>query len=122
MSNYRAAASQVEIIPGGVDLKLFVPFDRQIAREQLGWKSHAPILLFAGRLDPFKGPDLLLRAAAMMQEKTQVVIVGGRLTDDEDVQQLQALATDLGISHRVQFLGTTLMKKCHLSIVLLTLP
>ena len=103
--NYQVAASQVEIIPGGVDLKLFVPYDRQIAREQLGWKSQAPILLFAGRLDPFKGPYLLLRATAMMQEKTQVVIVGGRLTDDEDVQQLQALANDLGISHRVQFLG-----------------
>ncbi len=41
----------------------------------------------------------------MMQEKTQVVIVGGKLTDDKDVQQLQALANDLGISQRVQFLG-----------------
>jgi len=103
--NYGVTASQVEIIPGGVDLKLFVPYDPQVAREQLGWKAHAPILLFAGRLDPFKGPDLLLRATAMMQEKTQVVIVGGKLTDDKDVQQLQTLANNLGISHRVHFLG-----------------
>lgn len=103
--NYGVPASQIEIVPGGVDLKLFVPHDRQVARERLGWKSHTPILLFAGRLDPFKGPDLLLRATAMMQENTQVVIVGGKLTDDKDIQQLQALANDLGISHRVQFLG-----------------
>jgi D-inositol-3-phosphate glycosyltransferase len=103
--NYLVPASRIEIVPGGVDLKLFVPHDRQVAREQLGWKSQTPILLFAGRLDPFKGPDLLLRATAMMQEKTQVVIVGGKLTDDKDVQQLQILANDLGISDRVQFLG-----------------
>lgn len=103
--NYRVTASQIAIVPGGVDLKLFVPHDRQLAREQLGWQSHTPILLFAGRLDPFKGPDLLLRATAMMQEETQAVIVGGKLTDDKDIQQLQALANDLGISHRVQFLG-----------------
>ncbi len=103
--NYQVPASRVETVPGGVDLKLFVPHDRQVAREQLGWKSDTPILLFAGRLDPFKGPDLLLRAAALMQEKAQVVIVGGKLTNDTDVQQLQALANDLGISDRVQFLG-----------------
>ena len=103
--NYQVSTSQVEVVPGGIDLRLFVPYDQQTARKQLGWESHAPILLFAGRLDPFKGPDLLLRAAAMMQEKAQVVIVGGRLTDDEDVQHLQTLANDLDISHRVQFLG-----------------
>ena len=33
------------------------------------------------------------------------MIVGGKLTNDTDVQQLQALANDLGISDRVQFLG-----------------
>lgn len=103
--NYQVPASRVETVPGGVDLKLFVPHDRQIAREQLGWESHTPILLFAGRLDPFKGPDLLLRATALMQEQTQVVIVGGKLTNDMDVQQLQTLANDLGIGDCVQFLG-----------------
>lgn len=100
-----ATAEQVEIIPCGVDLKLFVPHDRQQAREQLGLDLHRPVLLFAGRLDPFKGPDLLLRAAAMMKEDTQVVIVGGKLTGDKDLQQLRALAGKLDIQQRVRFLG-----------------
>ncbi len=100
-----ATASQVVVIPCGVDLKLFVPHERKFARDYLGLKQHRPVLLFTGRLDPFKGPDVLLRAAAMMEEDAQVVIVGGKLTGDKELQQLQTLAKDLKIGSRVKFLG-----------------
>ncbi len=100
-----ASASQIEVIPCGVNLKLFIPHDRYRAREGLGLKPELPVLLFAGRLDPFKGPDVLLHAAAMMEEDAQIVIVGGRLTGDKELQRLQALAKELKISARVKFLG-----------------
>ena len=100
-----ATPGQVQVIPCGVDLQLFEPRDRQQAREQLGWKQDSPVLLFAGRLDPFKGPDLLLRAASMMREKAQVVIVGGKQKDDDEMEQLRQLAADLHIAKRVHFLG-----------------
>ena len=101
-----ANASQVEVIPCGVDLALFTPHNRQEARAQLGLAQSRPILLFAGRLDPFKGPDLLLRAASLMQEKdAQIVIAGGNLKGDDDLQKLQVLARDLQLSDRVLFLG-----------------
>src|SRR5438876_5507434 len=70
-----ATSNQIEVIPCGVDLKLFVPQERLWARKQLGLKPNLPVLLFAGRLDPFKGPDLLLRAAALMENEAQIVIV-----------------------------------------------
>ncbi|MBV9709100.1 MAG: glycosyltransferase [Chloroflexi bacterium] len=98
-----ASVRQLQVIPCGVDLKLFVPHKRQHARETLGLRH--PMLLFVGRLDPFKGADLLLQAATMMEEDAEIVIVGGTLTGDNDLQKLQALAADLGISHRVRFLG-----------------
>ncbi len=100
-----ATASQIEVIPCGVNLNLFVPHDREQARELLGWKPSPPVVLFAGRLDPFKGPDLLLHAAAMMKEDAQIVIVGGKLSGDKDLHKLQALAKELKIAHRVRFLG-----------------
>lgn len=100
-----ATASQVDVIPCGVDLKLFVPQNRQSARKKLGLKQDSPVLLFVGRLDPFKGPDLLLRAAAMMEEDAQTVIVGGKLTGDKELQHLRKLAAELKIGRRVQFLG-----------------
>ncbi len=100
-----ATPGQVLTIPCGVDLKRFMPQNRQQAREKLGLKRHQPVLLFVGRLDPFKGPDLLLRAAAMMEEEAQVVIVGGKSTGDKEVEQLRALAAQLKISKRVLFTG-----------------
>lgn len=98
-------ASRIQVIPCGVDLELFVPYDRQLMRERFGLEQQRPVLLFAGRLDPFKGPDVLLRAAALMEQDAQLVIVGGSLSDDKDVQNLRTLAIDLGIEQRVRFLG-----------------
>jgi D-inositol-3-phosphate glycosyltransferase len=100
-----ASPYQIQVIPCGVDLKLFVPQHRQWARMQLGLKEDMPVLLFAGRLDPFKGPDLLLHAASMMEKDAQIVIVGGKLTGDKALQQLSKLAAELGLTSRVKFLG-----------------
>lgn len=100
-----ATSSQVEVIPCGVDLRRFVPHDRQEARAQLGWQEDRPVLLFVGRLDPFKGPDVLLRAAALMQEEARVVIVGGNVSRDAELDNLRSLARELGIHRRVDFLG-----------------
>jgi len=100
-----ATPGHVQVIPCGVDLKRFLSQDRQQAREKLGLKRHQPVLLFVGRLDPFKGPDLLLRAAAMMEQDAQVVIVGGKTTGDKEIQQLRELAAQLKISKRVLFTG-----------------
>lgn len=100
-----ATSSQVEVIPCGVDLRLFVPQNKLEARNTLGLPPSQPVLLFVGRLDPFKGPDLLLRAAAMMEEEAQVVIVGGKLEGDNELEQLKSLSFDLDISERVHFLG-----------------
>lgn len=95
----------VAVIPCGVDLELFKPYPKQEARARLGLDPQRPILLFAGRLDPFKGPDVLLRAAAMMEEDALVVIVGGKLKGDAELHKLRQLAKELGIQKRVRFLG-----------------
>ncbi len=105
-----APASRIDVIPCGVDLKHFVPHDKQQAREALHLQQEQPTLLYVGRLDPFKGPDLLLRAAAMMEEDAQIVIVGGKLTGDSELQQLRQLASELHISKRVKFLGARAQK------------
>ncbi|GCE17493.1 hypothetical protein KDK_12930 [Dictyobacter kobayashii] len=93
-----ATPHQVEVIPCGVDLKLFEAYNKQWARQQLGLQVERPVLLFAGRLDPFKGPDQLLRAAALMQEDAQLVIAGGKQSGDKDLQELRKLARSLGWS------------------------
>ena len=101
--HFGATLGQVRVIPSGIDLKLFKHQDKQQARIKLGLEHCEPVLLFVGRLDPFKGPDLLLRSAAMMEEKAQIVIVGGKSSHDKDRQQLKELAAQLKISKRVHF-------------------
>lgn len=98
-------SERITTIPCGVDLKLFFPHDRLEARTTLGLDLHQPILLFAGRLDPFKGPDILLQAAAMMEQDAQLVIVGGKPGNDKDLSKLEALASSLYLDARVQFFG-----------------
>ncbi|HEX7735033.1 MAG TPA: glycosyltransferase [Ktedonobacteraceae bacterium] len=100
-----ATSSQVEVIPCGVDLRRFVAHNRQQARQQLGLQSEQPVLLFVGRLDPFKGPDLLLRAASLMRTRAQIVIVGGNVAGDPEKTKLRQLACELGIQERVLFLS-----------------
>lgn len=99
-----ATPGQVQVIPCGIDLKMFHPQNQQQARVKLGLGHREPVLLFVGRLDPFKGPDLLLRSAAMMQTKAQIVIVGGKSSRDKDAQKLKELAIQLKISKRVHFI------------------
>src|SRR5581483_9667479 len=100
-----AFPNQVEVIPCGVDLRRFVPHMRRQARTRLGLQVDQPVLLFVGRLDPFKGPDVFLKAAAMMCKKAQLVIVGGNAAGDPELEKLRNLARELGLSRRVHFLG-----------------
>jgi D-inositol-3-phosphate glycosyltransferase len=100
-----ATSNQVEVIPCGVDLRRFVSCNQQEARARLGWDATRPVLLFVGRLDPFKGPDVLLQAAALMQTKAQIVVVGGNMVEDPEMDKLRHLARELGLQKRVCFLG-----------------
>lgn len=100
-----APFDKVKVIPCGVDLRRFVAHNRREARLQLGLNADQPVLLFVGRLDPFKGPDVFLQAAALMQQQAQLVIVGGNTAGDPEIDQLRLLADDLQLQKRVHFLG-----------------
>lgn len=105
MRHCAATSDQVEVIPCGVDLERFVTHERRQARIQLGLNPDQPVLLFVGRLDPFKGPDVFLQAAAMMQKKAHLLVVGGNAAGDPEIEKLRQLACDLRIQKRVHFLG-----------------
>ncbi|MBD0293520.1 MAG: D-inositol-3-phosphate glycosyltransferase, partial [Jiangellaceae bacterium] len=81
---YGADPERVVVVSPGVDLDLFTPGDRTAARHRLGLRPDAVVLLFAGRIQPLKAPDLLLRAAALLVENDRtlrdrlvVAVVGG---------------------------------------------
>jgi D-inositol-3-phosphate glycosyltransferase len=103
---YGADEAKVTVIPPGVDLDRFRPAAKNLAREALGLKDER-IVLFVGRIEPLKGVDILIDAAAMLESDIDcsVLIVGGDESSEAQVQELQDLARDRGIGHRVAFVG-----------------
>src|SRR5260221_10681388 len=63
-SLYGADAARIAVVPCGVDLDLFTPMDKEQARRRLGLRNTDRIVLFVGRIEPLKGIDVLIAAAA----------------------------------------------------------
>lgn len=62
-------------------------------------------MLFAGRVQKLKAPDLLIRTLPLLPDDVNLVIVGGPSGDPAIIPSLQALANQLGLAGRVQFIG-----------------
>ncbi len=108
---YDAAADRVDVVHPGVDLESFTPGDQATARAALGVADDALVLLFVGRIQPLKAPDVLVRAAARMvaddpalRSRLVVAICGGPSGSGlEHPTALADLARDLGIADLVRF-------------------
>lgn len=107
---YGADPSRVSVVAPGVDLKRFRPGDRDAARRKLGFASDDAVVLFVGRIQPLKAPDLLLAAAARLRrehpdlgQRLRVVVVGGPSGNGQDEpRHLAALANRLGLGSLVR--------------------
>jgi D-inositol-3-phosphate glycosyltransferase len=107
---YGADRERVAVVHPGVDLDTFTPGNQAEARIRLGLPAEADVLLFAGRIQPLKAPDVLLRAAAILaadperRERLVVAIVGGPSGSGLDhPDAVQQLSRDLGIADLVRF-------------------
>ncbi len=79
---YAADAARVVTVAPGVDLEHFRLGEASAARTRLGVPPDAVLLLFVGRLQPLKAPDVLLLAAQRLHEQSpelpiHVAVVGG---------------------------------------------
>ena len=110
--HYEAEADKVAVVHPGVNLDRFRPADgRAAARDRLGLPQDALIPLFAGRIQPLKAPDVLLRAVAVLLEERPdlrshivVPVVGGPSGSGlAKPEGLQKLAARLGIADVVRF-------------------
>ncbi|HKP79519.1 MAG TPA: glycosyltransferase [Phenylobacterium sp.] len=86
------------VLRNGVDLRLFHPRDRAVARAALGLEGFT--LLCVGSLIPRKGHDLVLAALAQLPD-CNLVVAG----DGPRRAELESQARRLGVQGRVRFLG-----------------
>jgi D-inositol-3-phosphate glycosyltransferase len=103
---YGDPTGRIEIVPPAVEHAFFAPGDRRGARKAVGLPVDRPVVLFVGRIQPLKAPDLAIRALAEMgRDDALLVIVGGASGADghDELQRIGELVGTLGLDDRVQF-------------------
>ena len=137
---YRADPDRVHVVAPGVDLDTFTPLPagpdgvhdatahdaaKRALRERLGLPTDRPVVLFAGRVQLLKGPDVLVRALGVLADHASesagrgplpdgaaadcwrdgggaqvpaLVVVGGASGRPTAVRELEALAHQMGVT------------------------
>jgi D-inositol-3-phosphate glycosyltransferase len=110
IGHYGADPDRVTVINPGVDLSVFQPGSERAARRALGLPEDGLVLVFAGRVQPLKAPDVVLHAAARLiatdpglAGRLTVAFVGGPSgAGRNDPDGLLQLAASLGLDRQVR--------------------
>jgi D-inositol-3-phosphate glycosyltransferase len=113
VSLYDACPDNVFVVAPGVDLESFSAADgKAAARARIDIAPDAIMLTFVGRIQPHKGPDVLLRASAEMvthsphlRAKLAVVIMGGTSGSMNELEKIKSLAKFLKIEDITHFVN-----------------
>jgi len=112
VSLYDACPDIVHVVAPGVDLYTFTPGQgRSAARAVVGLPQDSLVVTFVGRIQPHKGPEVLIRATSelvkhspLLRNKLIVNVIGGASgANTEEVDRLKELATWLAIDDVVRF-------------------
>jgi D-inositol-3-phosphate glycosyltransferase len=110
IQGYDADPGRVAVVYPGVSLSVFRPGSQHQARELLGLPQDHFVIVFAGRVQPLKAPDMVLHAAARMiaddpslAGRLTIAFVGGPSgTGRADPDGLAELARRLGLGGLVR--------------------
>jgi D-inositol-3-phosphate glycosyltransferase len=112
VSLYDACPDTVHVVSPGVDLYTFTPGEsRSKARQVVGLPHDALVVSFVGRIQPHKGPEVLIRATSelvkhspLLRNKLIVNVMGGASgANTDEVDRLKELTSWLGIDDVVRF-------------------
>jgi D-inositol-3-phosphate glycosyltransferase len=105
---YGEPAGRIEIVAPGVEHAFFAPGERSGARAALDLPDDRPVVLFVGRIQPLKGPDVAIRAlAALGRPDALLLLVGGASGPEGDAETIRAheLVDELGLHDQVVFVA-----------------
>lgn len=94
--------NRLSLIPNGIVSSTATLLDRAEARRRLALPQDACVIGWVGRFSYEKGPDVMVRAFAMMQDHAARLCLVG---DGPLLDETRALVASLGVSERVHFVG-----------------
>ncbi len=103
-SEYGVAGEKVTLIPNGIDPADFQSADPESVRIHFALPA-APFILFLGRLNPIKGPDLLLTAYRDISGSFPDVHLVFAGPDSGMRGTLQQMTRDFELEGRIHFIG-----------------
>lgn len=101
---YGVPAANITVIPNGVVENDFPPGATERTKSKFGL-TNDPLILFMGRLNPIKGPDLLLDAFKSISTEFPAYHLVFAGPDGGLLSELRRAASDAGLSDRIHFLG-----------------
>ncbi|HSF85368.1 MAG TPA: glycosyltransferase [Acidimicrobiia bacterium] len=111
LEHYGASPERLCTNPPGIDHELFSPGDKHESRRWLGLPD-APLVLFVGRIQPLKAPDVAVEAVAQLGpvdgRLPHLIIIGGPSgpNGERELSRLHTLAATSGLVGRVHFVPT----------------
>lgn len=104
--SYAVQPDKITVIPNGINPDDFSKSDGKKFRARYGI-GDAPIILFMGRLNIIKGPDMLLKAFCCCSQheklKSYHLIFAG--SDEGMLKELKRMVSESGLSEKVHFTG-----------------
>jgi glycosyltransferase involved in cell wall biosynthesis len=101
-TDHPADVGKVRMVSGGVDTNSFCPADgKHAARARLELDRAKRLLVTVRRAEPRMGLEQLLLALRVLEDDVALAVVGGGLLSDD----LRRLSDELGLGHRVRFVG-----------------
>ncbi len=105
VESYDVSSSSVEVLPSGVDVRLFSPGSRdQSLLAHWGIDALDPVVFFMGTIYSFSGLDRVIRGWRKVLDshpRARLLIAGV----GEDRERLQRLAVEVGVQEQVIFTG-----------------
>jgi teichuronic acid biosynthesis glycosyltransferase TuaC len=101
-------SEHVEVIPNAVDRSIFFPAGKQSARDRLGLRQDAPLIVSVGTMIALKRHHVVIEALARLRVTVpgaRLVIIGTERDEPGYLPRLRQLAEELKVAGAVDFVG-----------------
>lgn len=105
LSLYNCSLKKLALLSPGVNLEMFKPINKLLAKKAINADINHKIILFVGRIAPLKGIDVLLYAVKILIQKHPKLQFCLWVVGEGDTKHLQNIKRLLGITAYVRFVG-----------------